>query len=246
MPEADLFLFLGAWFMAGLVNGISGMGAAMVAVPVMNLVMPPTMIVPVACLIVTAISIYMAWVYRAGYRPDALRYLLAGGVPGSLAGLGILLIIPPRLLQFVTGSFLIIFVLWQFLHSAGKAHPESRGKALGAGFAAGVLTASISFGNPPVGVYALHVGWDQRSTMGTMNLFAFGAFILTCVFQAGAGLYTPEILSLAAYGIPAALIGLLAARPLVKHIHTGLFRKILLVVIGGSGLLCILHVFGLI
>ncbi len=44
-----------AWFLAGLVNGISGMGAAMVALPFLTVFMTPQEFVPISCIVVTVI-----------------------------------------------------------------------------------------------------------------------------------------------------------------------------------------------
>lgn len=40
--DPSVWVFAFAWFMAGLINGLSGMGAAMLALPIAATAMPPS------------------------------------------------------------------------------------------------------------------------------------------------------------------------------------------------------------
>lgn len=239
MPDT---LFLIAWFLAGFVNGVSGMGAAMVAVPIIVTLIPAHDVVPVSCLVVTAVSGHMAWNFRKGCRFQSLRNMFIGSIPGSLVGLTILLCIPSSLLQLLTGSVMVLFVLWQCCKKQNTVrNPETFTKSVFAGFTSGILNTSISFGNPPIGAYALHLGWNQEETVGTMNIFSFGAFIIACIFHAFAGLYTKEVLILAAWGIPASMLGIVCSMPVARRINAMTFKRILLTVIACAGINCILR-----
>lgn len=243
MSFMETIIFIFAWFLAGLVNGISGMGAAMVALPFISAFMTPQEFVPVSCIIVTIISANMAWNFRQELRFKSLKALFIGTIPGSAAGLGLLMLIPAATLQIIIGCTLLLFVVWQCTRSLKKQHnAETWTKGISAGFCSGVMNTSISFGNPPVGIYALHLGWGHRESVGTMNMFSTGAYIIACVMQAAGGLYTAETLTYAAWGIPAAMVGILCSLPIVKHINTEVFRRILLFVIAVSGCVCIIRV----
>ena len=91
LDDPSLWLFAFAWFLAGFVNGISGMGAAMVALPIVAGSMDPAILVPATTVCVTIISASTAWVFWRHTRWHALKALLVGAVPGAAAGLGILL-----------------------------------------------------------------------------------------------------------------------------------------------------------
>lgn len=238
MPEA---LFLFAWFLAGFVNGVSGMGAAMVAVPIIVTIIPMHDVIPISCFVATAISGHMAWNFRKGCRFSSLKNLFVGSIPGSFVGLTILLCIPAKLLQFLTGMVMVLFVIWQSIKRISTVHnPETMPKSILAGFASGILNTSISFGNPPIGAYALHLGWNQEETVGTMNVFSFGAFFIACIAHAIAGLYTKELLILAAWGVPASMLGIICAMPIAKRINALTFKRILLTVIACAGVNCII------
>ena len=235
-------LCITAWFLAGLVNGISGMGAAMVALPFLTVFMTPQEFVPISCIVVTVISANMAWNYRHDCKISMLKALFIGTVPGSFVGLALLIFISPRSLQLLIGFVLLLFVLWQLTKKISfKKNKETLAKGVTAGFCAGIMTTAISFGNPPIGIYTLHLGWGHHESVGTMNMFSTGAYALACIIQAMGGLYHIEILKYALFGIPAAMFGIFCSIPIARRINAEVFRKILLLVIAISGCVCIIR-----
>ncbi len=237
--DCTLWLFAFAWFLGGFVNGVSGMGCAMVALPIVAGTMNPATLVPASCVGVLAVSLGMSAVYWRHTRWSSLKALLLGALPGSLAGLGILLILPASVLQLAAGGIMVLFVLWQSVR--GRVTPHGDGLFTGAlaGFCSGFINTSISFGNPPIAIYSLHAGWHRLETLSTMNVFTALACLITCLAHAGAGLYTADVLRHVLFGAPATILGMLAALPAAKRVSQRLFRKILLMVIFAAGLVCL-------
>ncbi len=245
--ELNDYIFWITWFVAGFVTGISGMGGAMVAVPILVSFMPPDILFPVTCIVTTLFTAYMAWLYRKDSQAQIVKRLFIGAVPGAVAGLALLLYVKAQYIQLIAGIVMILFVYLQFLRErkAMIQRDETLAKTLFIGFGSGVLITSISFGGPLLGAYALYLGWAQAQAMGIMNVFALMAFIVATIFQASAGLYTTEVLSLAASGAIAAIIGVICATPLVKIIPLKTFKLILLTIIGCGGILCVLRGLGM-
>ncbi len=245
--EITDYIFWITWFAAGFVTGISGMGGAMIAVPILVTFMPTDILFPVTCIVTTLFTAYMAWIYRKSSHSQIVKRLFIGAIPGAVAGLGLLLYIKAQYIQLIAGIVMISFVYLQFLRNKQDIiqREETLGKTLLIGFGSGVLIASISFGGPLLGAYALYLGWGQAQAMGIMNVFALMAFVMATIFQASAGLYTAEVLSLATSGAIASIIGVICATPLVKHIPLKTFKLILLIIIGFGALSCIWRGLGL-
>ena len=142
--------------------------------------MPPKLLIPATCLMVLVVSVSTAVFYLKNIRRRAFLALLLGALPGSLAGLGILLFTPVPFLQISAGAIMVLYTIWQFCHPAFAPHGDSWLSGSIAGFASGLVNTSISFGNPPVAIYSLWAGWSKEDTMGTMNVFTICATILTC------------------------------------------------------------------
>ena len=133
MFESSYPLVFLAWFLGGFINGVSGMGAAMVALPIVACVLEMNEAVPATCLVAVTLAVYVAWMYRAHSRVAPIIPMLLGCIPGLITGVCVLRVVPGIWLQGGLGAALIIYVAWQLLHRAGTAHPESvRGCAVSA------------------------------------------------------------------------------------------------------------------
>ena len=229
----------GAWFLGGFVNGISGMGAGLVALPIVTSLLPMQELVPASGLATLTVAIYLVWSYRRFCRWCSLRHLLVGSVPGAFLGLWILRSVPSGALLCVMGLGLIGFVLWHFFHSACPAHAETWLAGGLAGFSSACAHAAITFSGPPLAVYAVYAGWEQKTALGTMSVFFLAINLLACALQGAAGMFTPSVLEFGLWGSMGSLVGLLTAMPLVKYIHGEVFRRILLGMIGLAGLVCL-------
>ena len=175
---------------------------------------------------------------------DAMPWLLLGAVPGSFAGVYLLQICSGAVLQGAVGLLLLYYVYWQMTYRAAQgpvSHPRMLGAA--AGFGAGLLGTAISFDGPPIGAYGLCMGWEPRVFLGTLGVFFVIRGSLTVILQATAGFYTPEVLGYALYGAPGVILGTLLAFPVAKRIPQETFRKVLLVIIGVAGAVCLVRAF---
>ena len=176
MFESSYPLVFLAWFLGGFINGVSGMGAAMVALPIVACVLEMSEAVPATCLVAVTLAVYVAWMYRAHSRVAPIVPMLLGCIPGLIIGVCVLRVVPGIWLQGGLGAALIVYVAWQLLHRAGTAHPESvRGCAV-SGFASGFANAAISLAGRQ---------WrSMRSTLaGTRTLLAGRS---ACIFLASA------------------------------------------------------------
>ena len=140
MPEAtDLFVFF-AWILGGFVSGVSGIGGAMVAFPLLALVIPVHQLIALTCIINVVMDGCLAGMHFRHCRLSSLWPMLAGSVPGSFAGLYILQICSGAVLQGAVGLLLLYYVYWQMTYRAAQgpvSHPQMLGAA--AGFGAGLL-----------------------------------------------------------------------------------------------------------
>ena len=238
MDTTSLIVFL-CWFAGGFVSGLTGIGGAMVAVPAAALVLPMHVVIPLSCILNAAMDGSLAFMHFRHCRVKALWPLLLGALPGSFAGLYILQMVSDAVLQGAVGVLLVVYVLWQRVAKAGSKKEDSWILGGTAGFGAGLLGTAISFDGPPAGAYALYHGWSPREVLGTLGVFFLVRSLFTCLLQAQAGFYTPQVIGYAMYGIPACMLGAVCAFPVVKRIRVELFRRALMAVIVVAGLVCL-------
>ena len=214
------------------------------AARLLALVIPVHQLIALTCIINVVMDGCLASMHFRHCRLSSLWPMLAGSVPGSFAGLYILQICSGAVLQGAVGLLLLYYVYWQMTYRAARgpvAHPQMLGAA--AGFGAGLLGTAISFDGPPIGAYGLCMGWEPRVFLGTLGVFFVIRGSLTVILQATAGFYTPEVLGYALYGAPGVILGTLLAFPVAKRIPQETFRKVLLVIIGVAGAVCLVRAF---
>ncbi len=236
--DASLWLFALAWFLGGFVNSVGGMGAAMVALPIYAGSLQSQTLVPATCICVAIISAAMTVAYWRHTLFHSLKALTAGAIPGSLAGLYILLITPSSVLQLVTGAIMVLFILWKGKPSSQK-NKDTFAAGGTAGFFSGLINTSIGFGNPPVAIYSLCAGWGHLETLATMNLFTLLASLLTMLCHYMADLYTADVLHHVLFGAPATVLGMVAGLPVARRINQESFRRILRFLIFAAGCICL-------
>ncbi|OIO00913.1 MAG: hypothetical protein AUJ49_08930 [Desulfovibrionaceae bacterium CG1_02_65_16] len=232
-----------AWLCGGFISGVSGIGGAMFAVPIAATFIPMHEVIALSCILNVAMDTGICVMQCRFCRLRAIIPMLAGTIPGSIAGLYILKFMPGNVLQGGVGLLLLFYVWWQHASRKTKPHGESAPVGAAAGFAAGVLGTAISFDGPPVGAYGLYAGWPSRVFLGTISVFFVIRGALTCVLQGSAGFYTPTIINYALYGIPATFLGTLLAYPVTKHIPQAVFRRVLKFVIAVAGAICLVRAF---
>lgn len=243
MLESVSMLVFGTWLVGGFVSGVSGIGGAMVAVPVAAMFIPMHELIPLSCILNVVMDGCIACMHVRHCSRSALLPMLIGSLPGAFAGLLILQYVSGPVLQGGVGALLLYYVYWQCILKVIQPHRESWGRGGAAGFGAGLLGTAISFDGPPIGAYGLYVGWQPRVFLGTLGVFFVIRGTMTCALQAGAGFYTQNVIDYAMFGVPATMLGTLVAFPVVRHINQENFRRVLMGIIVLAGAVCLIRSF---
>ncbi len=243
MPDFYEACVFAAWLVGGFVSGVSGIGGAMVAFPVLAFFIPVHQLIPLTCALNVIMDACLAAMHFRYCRSSALWPMLAGSIPGSFAGLYILQICSGAVLQGAIGLLLIYYVYWQktFRVRGSAAHPRLLG--VSAGFGSGLLGTAISFDGPPIGAYGLYMGWEPRVFLGTLGIFFVIRGSITVILQYCTGFYTSDVLRYLFFGAPGVISGTLLAFPVVRHIPQQTFQKVLLIIIGIAGVICLVRSF---
>lgn len=242
MTEVEFIIFLCAWLVGGFVNGIAGFGAGMVALPIISSFMPMQIVVPVSSMSGVLICICLGWKYRKYISIKSLIPLAIGTLPGAILGASTLVYVSSETVQFAAGLAMLLFVTWQVIPKRMEKVPENSILAGTAGGISGFLNASISFGGPPVAIYAVSVGWSKEVTFANLNLALLMNAFMGAGAHAYAGLYSLEVLHYLMWSMPVTLLGVFFSFPIIKKINPILFQKILLTVIAIAGCICIIRV----
>ena len=230
MTTPDLFLLIAAALVAGLVNGLLGHGFSSLMVPTGLLMAPARLLNPALVLIELPLNGSAAWLHRRrakGLLGELLPFALAL-LPGVVFGALLLRFLPEGVLKALCYGLLLLLVLAQFLaRPARPAPPRARSKA-GFGFATGLLYGLTTISGPTLAAYAQRRGYgkdDARAALAWLRALE-GALSLLTLFLLG--LFTWPGLRLAAFLLPAGLLGLFAGHRLAAKVDERRFRRLAL------------------
>ncbi len=208
METTTLILFSATTlFLCAFLRSAVGFGDALLAIPLLGMVMNLSTASPV----VAFAGLTMSLTILAGNRErvdfqSAWRLVLA-----SLAGipLGVLLLhsAPERMVKGLLGAILILYGLYNLI-APGMPHLRSERYAFPFGFIAGILGGAYNTSGPPVIIYGTLRRWSPADFRATLQFFFLFTYSATMIGHGIARLWTPMVLKLFLWALPAIGLGL--------------------------------------
>ncbi len=225
LPEF-LLPVLAVAFLAGLIQGLSGFGSALVAVPLLLLLLPVETVVPLMALLGLAISAFNLPHLHHAVRFAPVARLLAGYLLGTPLGLIFLTRAPEKL---VLGTLGLLISAYALLALFGR-QPRSawlRNGRIGLGAVSGALGAAFSTNGPPVILHvAAHPEWEPDRQKATLVLFFLLSSGITILAHGAAGLVTQDVLRWFLWSTPMLLLGTLTGIWLYRRLGEHGYRQL--------------------
>jgi len=227
-------VIFGAYF----VRGITGFGSALVAVPLLVMILPLTLVVPTIVLLDYLASMSHGIRHFHHIRWRDLLPLLPFSLAGILTALYLLKQLQPGLLTDALGVFIILYALYSLLPLT-PLH-GSRYWAIPLGGLTGLIGTVFGTGGPFTVIYLGLRNLDKAAFRGTVaTFFALDGGMRLIGFTAS-GFYGRDNLFLMVCALPIMGLGLYAG----GHIHTNLSRqafvRLVALVLLGSGIALLL------
>ena len=236
----NVFWIAFAWLLGGFVHGVTSIGGAMVAMPMLTFITGPKEAILIACISSGIAPLALSIIYRKYILWKEMVWLSLGCIVGIPTGVAMLTRLSGPVLLLAIGVMLMFFVAWQFLsHKVQASLPYHPATALAVGIVGAFLTAGTSLGGPAMAVYTTFRGWEQKTALATTSMyfnFVNGSIIL---MQWKAGLYTDAVYDAVTVSLTFGVIGVLISIPVVRHMPQETFRKLLLLMIFISGALLV-------
>ncbi|MEV7596336.1 TSUP family transporter [Kitasatospora sp. NPDC089797] len=217
-------LLLGLVVLVGAaVQRLAGLGFALVAAPVLVLLLGPgggVALANLASLAISAVGLAGSWRL---VRPRTMLPLLAAAVCTVPAGTWAAATVPPPVL--LTGiGLLVTAAALLVIRGVRAAALRGTGGALVAGATSGLMNSAAGVGGPAVSLYALNSGWTAGEFVPNAQLY--GVVVNACSLAAK-GL--PELTAPAWESVTAALAaGALAGRLLAARVPERRARTVVL------------------
>lgn len=219
------------------IQGSLGFGMNLVTVPALAIVLPDALPVTVIVLGVP-MSIAMLRHERHALDRTGVGWIVAGRVPGTVAGAWVVAAVSTSLLQGIAGGIVLCLVL------ASIAMPPvavRRDTQIGAGMVSGLTGTAAGIGGPPLALlYQHHPGPTMRSTLAAA--FMFGT-VISLITLTVAGQVALDQVLLGAGLTPLVVLGLTTGRRLHGALDRGWLRPAVLAFAALTAVLAIVHAF---
>lgn len=229
--EAEVVTIL---FLATIIRSAFGFGEALVAVPLLALVVPVEVAAPIAVLVsilVALIVVVQDWRHVQVHSAGRLLLFTLAGIP-----LGLLLLkeVAEPVVKSVLAVLIAAFAIFSLL-GGGKHELKNDRWAWVFGFVAGVLGGAYGMNGPPLAIFGALRKWPPEHFRATLQGYFLPASIVGMCGYWLAGLWTPAVNRLFLVSLPAVLLGIWLGRKINQRVNTRGFHLAIhlgLIVIG--------------
>ena len=215
-------------FLATFVRSALGFGEALIAVPLLALVLPVTVAAPIAALVsVTVAAVVVAQDWRH-VQVKSAEWLVLSTLIGIPFGLLLLTRVAEPIVKALLALVIISFSL-QALR-AKRWRLATDGLAWLFGVAAGVLGGAYGMNGPPLALYGSLRGWPPAEFRATLQGYFLPASAVGMFGYWMVGLWTPSVTHFYLTSLPAILVAIVAGRAVNQRLSA---RGFLLAVYSG-------------
>ena len=227
------------FLLAGFIQGVSGFGSALVAIPLLSLIIDIKAAVPLCILNSLVITTYLSLKMRRHLDPEKLLPLCLAAVPGIIVGSTILKQVSSTIIRVSLGIMLITYSLFSLFT---KPQPRKLHKAWSwiAGFLSGAIGAAFSAGGPPTIIYTTMSDWNKDAIKATLSgFFLFNSYLIAAVHAIN-GLTTIEIFTYFMISAPFVLLGTVLGTICYGKIPRDRYLQIIFAFLAGMGIMMVL------
>ncbi len=222
---------VGVVFVATLIRSAFGFGEALVAVPLLAMLIPLRVAAPLAVLVsVTIAGVVVAQDWRQVHWQSA-GWLLAATLAGIPVGLRLLTSGHKAAVKVALALVIIVFSIFALLGRSlvGRGLPQIKGQGrrwmLGFGFCAGVLGGAFGMNGPPLVIYGAMRRWTAQQFRATLQGYFLPASLVGLAGYWMAGLWVAQVTHLYLACLPVLLPAIWLGRVVNHRLHGDAFLR---------------------
>lgn len=203
---AHLAPLLGSVFAAAFLQGFSGFGFAIIAVPLLSLFMPPVQTLPYVMAMQVLIALIGLPAAARNCQWKLLGWVAAGALVGTPVGLWAITSLSPALGRLAVSLAVVAALALILKGGRFEGAPTARTGAV-AGLASGVMNGLAGMSGPPVVALLLAARLEPAQVRATLLVFVLGAGIAVLAPLGLTGRLTPDLVPPLVLATPAMLAG---------------------------------------
>ncbi len=211
LTSLTTFAVLAVLFLATFVRSTIGFGEALVAVPLLALVLPVEVAAPLSVLVSITVAVIVVIQDWRNIHFRSAGWLVVSTLFGIPLGLLMLKTVPESIVKAILGLFIILFAIYSLVSRTHRVLPNDRLAPL-FGFSAGILGGAYGMNGPPLVIYGVLRRWTPAQFRATLQGYFLIASIGGMVGYAFTGLWTRVVSGYFLVSLPLALIATFLGR----------------------------------
>ncbi|MCX6570189.1 MAG: sulfite exporter TauE/SafE family protein [Candidatus Aminicenantes bacterium] len=216
----------GIIFVAAFVRSALGFGDAVIAMPLLAMVIGLKTATPLVAFMGPTISlIILARSWRGGDMKSAAKLIVASllGIPLGIYGLARL---PEEPLKIALGILILLYGVFGLARPGARIRNEKAWLPWLVGWTAGVLGGATNTNGPPVVAYGMLRGWPPERFRATLQGYFLPTGLMILAGHGIAGMWTGEVFRFYLYSLPAIVIGVVLGGLVNRKLTHDLFAKL--------------------
>jgi len=228
--------------LAGLTQGLTSFGFALISVPFLSMVLPISEVVPIVVILSLGTNIIIMVGSYKDVELGRIWILVTSSLIAAPLGALALVHIPSVTIKLSVG--LVVLVVSGLMLS-GRAYPlkSERLAYVPIGLLSGFLNGSISMSGPPVALFLSNQNTTKETFRANITMYAIILNCFTLAVFFGGGLLTKTVVVNTLWLIPSMFIGVVLGNALVARVSQPTFKKVVLVLVSVSGLWTVVGAF---
>ena len=223
----------------GFINGLSGFGLAMAAIPLWLLALSPANAASLAA--ICAVAAHLQSVSLIVHAIDGRRLapFIVGGLIGIPVGTWLLAGIDAASFRFWVGTLMVVYCVVMLSGRVTLKIPENATADGVVGFLGGILGALAGLSGALPAIWSSLRDWGKDARRAVLQPFNMAILAVSIVAHAVAGLFTVDLFRAAAFALPATLIGAYAGKQLYRRLGDYHFDRVVLGFLLAAGVLVV-------
>ncbi len=213
---------LAVLFLATLIRSTFGFGEALVAVPMLALLMPVQVASPIVALVSITVAVLVLVQDWSEVHARSAGWLVLSTVFGIPFGLLLLTRVAEPVVKALLACVIIAFSTYSLARRTRFALVNDRLAWL-FGFGAGILGGAYGMNSPPLVIYGALRGWSPRHFRATLQGYFLPASAMVMVGYWFTGLWTHAVTRYYLASLPAVVIAVVLGRALNRRMHGARF-----------------------
>lgn len=235
MFPPDLIIVLVVIFAALVLRAILGFGDALIAMPILSLVLGLTITTPLVALIQITMTLFLLYEDRANIEIGPIWKLVVSSFVGIPLGAYLLLAVPEAYMRIVLGLFLL-FVGGVALFNITIRFPDNTPTTVAVGFVNGIIGGAYNLIGPLIVMFCAGKPWSPNKFRGMLTAYFGAVGLFITITHAVQGYWNQTVFTYFAYAIPVAILAFFLGNLIHHRLNADRFKtlvNVFLLIMGG-------------